>query len=235
MVVSPITDRCSKAFEKKTHAVIGISPFNSYFTESRIRHLAQWGLTTFASIHIFVPDEPSSYTLEALGYSPIKAARKARRQANYLHNKIRRALDGLVQSHDEIDDILLNWARLNGISAYRHKLAECTEQFHLDAQFRDGCLQSSRWVLANHTENDGAISDDALQIAANYLLTELPLFVDSVGILGQSASVFCYHQCPPFLQQLYEGRFVLTVSRDQGFALLPSLNGDSAVLSRSTE
>ncbi len=235
MVVSPLTDQCSTAFDKKTHAVIGVSPFNSYFSESRIRHLAKWGFATFTSIHIFVPDEPSSYALEALGYSPTKAARKARRQANYLHNKIRRALDGLVESHDDIDDIIMNWGRLNNIPAYRHKLAECTERFHIDAQFRDGCLQCSRWVLARQTGNDGTFSDAALRIAANYLLAELPLFVDSVGILGQKASVFCYHQCDPFLQQLYEGRFELTVSRDQGFALLPSLNGDRVSVSRSTQ
>jgi len=36
MLANPVTLRCSELFDSRTHAVIGISPFNSYFSEMRI-------------------------------------------------------------------------------------------------------------------------------------------------------------------------------------------------------
>ena len=54
MLANPVTLRCSELFDSRTHAVIGISPFNSYFSEIRISELARWaraaGLTVEAMI-----------------------------------------------------------------------------------------------------------------------------------------------------------------------------------------
>ncbi len=223
MIAIPITDNCSRALTARSHAVLGISPFNSYFSEARITALAAWGIETFESVHLFVPDEPSAYTLEALGYPPAKAARKARRQANYLHNKIRRALTTLGASPGDIDEMVVNSERLDKNPQYCSKLEECVQLFEQDPDFRKGCIASSYWVLESQA-NAETFGDGSLRIAANYLLAEMPLFVDSVGILQQEASVFCYHQCIPFLQDLYRGRYQLRVSANQGFTILPTLD-----------
>ena len=223
MIASPVTDSCKRAYATKAHAVLGISPFNSYFSEDRIRRIAEWGIATFNAIHLFVPDKPSAYTLEALGYPPAQAARKARRQAKYLHNKIRRALGALDTSPGDIDEMILNSERLDKNPRYCSKLEECRQLFDQDPGFRKGCLASSYWVLENQA-NAKTLGHDSLRIAANYLLAEMPLFVDSVGILEQEASVFCYHECIPFLQDLFRGRYQLRVSANQGFTVLPTLD-----------
>lgn len=68
----PISENSRKIFEKKNHACLGISPFNSCFSEERIGTLAEWAMKEFETFHLFVPDIPSAFTLEALGYSQEK-------------------------------------------------------------------------------------------------------------------------------------------------------------------
>jgi len=67
MDINALTENCAKNFKRREHGCFGISPFNSYFSEDRIRELARWGTREFKSIHFFVPDVPSVYTLEAQG------------------------------------------------------------------------------------------------------------------------------------------------------------------------
>ena len=95
-----LTGNCARNFELREHCCFGISPFNSYFSEDRIRELARWGTREFKSIHFFIPDVPSVYTLEAQGYPREKAEWKARRQSQYLKNKIHRALISLSISDE---------------------------------------------------------------------------------------------------------------------------------------
>lgn len=219
----PLTHSCSDALSLGHHAVLGISPFNSYFSETRIQQLAAWGLRHFASIHLFVPDVPAAYTLEALGYAPNKAAKKARRQANYLRNKILRALALLDLTPEQTAEMMIFSDRLVTNTSYQHKLHVCEQAYHTHASFRKACHEAARWVLQNHISSEASVTPAMLETAARYLLAELPLFIDSVSIFGQPTSVFCYHQSTAFLQQLYEGNFPVPVSPGQGFVRLAPL------------
>ena len=156
------------------------------------------------------------------GYPPEKAERKARRQANYLKNKIRRALAALGVSIADAGDMIVSSERLEGNERYRSKLEESRQVFAEDADFHRDCLASSSWVLENQS-NGKPVEGPSLRLAANYLLAEMPLFVDSVGILEQDASVFCYHRCIPLISDLYRGRYGLRPSVNQGFTVLPDL------------
>lgn len=102
-----MTKNCQAQLEKKTHVCFGVSPFNSYFSEERIAQLAGWGKNEFDSMQFFIPDIPSIYTLEAIGYEPEKAAWKARRQSQYLINKTVKALKSNGYSANQIEDMLL--------------------------------------------------------------------------------------------------------------------------------
>jgi len=63
MEVKPITSNCTNLYKEKTHVCFGISPFNSYFSDQKILELASWGKKEFESMHFFVPDIPSAYTV----------------------------------------------------------------------------------------------------------------------------------------------------------------------------
>ncbi len=224
MRVKPITENCRKNYNSRSHICFGISPFNSYFSEARIQSLCEWGLKNFASMHLFVPDVPSAYTMEALGYSSEKSAWKARRQSNYLHNKIFRVLKGLGVTGDAAFQMVLDWEKLSANPQYQYHLNEVHELFEIDADFKSICLEASRWVMERKIENIDLLSEQALALAVKYFLTEIPLFANTPDILGIESSVFCYHQVIPFLENLYQGKMAKKVSPAQGYVQLEPSN-----------
>ena len=58
-----LSPNCNSIYAEKEHVCFGISPFNSYFSEARIRELAIWGQSNFKAMHFFVPDVPAANTL----------------------------------------------------------------------------------------------------------------------------------------------------------------------------
>jgi cyclo(L-tyrosyl-L-tyrosyl) synthase len=211
---------CQAIFEKREHCCFGISPFNSYFSEEKITELARWGLSEFKSMHFFVPDVPAAYTLEAQGYSREKAEWKARRQSQYLKNKIRRALANLSISDDQASEMIVDWERLNSNSDYTSLLNEVTELFESNDEFQKDCLEASHWVMNQKVEDTLALTDDKLRLAVKYFLSEIPLFAATAEILGKSSSVFCYHQRVKFLERFYDGALSFSPSCSQGFVVL---------------
>lgn len=222
MNTAPLSEICRQNFHLRTHACFGISPFNSYFSEERIRDLAIWGKKEFGAMHFFVPDVPSSYTLEALGYTPEKAAWKARRQCQYLHNKIHRALASIGLSDVEACGMVLNWETLSINQRYVALYNEVRARFDADLTFQSDCVEASRWVLERRVPEGQTLTQEMLRSAVRYLLTEIPLFLDTAGIVGKEASVFCYHQRVQFLDSLFNRKLPIRPSLGQGFVVIES-------------
>ncbi|MGE4107358.1 MAG: tRNA-dependent cyclodipeptide synthase [Bacteriovoracia bacterium] len=217
----PLTENCKRVYDSKEHVCFGISPFNSYFSERRLRDLAHWGRSHFQSMHFFVPDVPAAYTLEALGYTPERAAWKARRQANWLRNKIIRSLISLSFTHHESEKMVLDWEKLVSISRFQEIYREIQGLFRKDSAFRGACIEASHWILEKRVADTLALTDEALLRAVEYFLAEIPLFLDAASILNQKASVFAYHQSIPFLENLYRNQFFCQVpSERQGYVIL---------------
>lgn len=206
-----VTGRCSRLWREGATALIGISPFNSYFSEKRIVELVRHCGKAGRPVVIFVPDDVTRYTLQARGYSKSQAARKTRRQVNYLRNKIRRATAGT-------DVTVYGCAELDELPAYRRIHDEFCELFGVNSTFRRGCLQTTRWVL--QAAADDPVSDIAALLGARYFLAELPLFVRATDILGIDKVVFIYHQCPDFVASLYQDPERRGLSAGQGFGIL---------------
>lgn len=219
--MKPVSNLCGSIFEERHHGVIGVSPFNSYFSEDRLRSLFAWAHHTFESFHVFVPDEATRYTLEASGYCEHSARKKSRRQARTLLNKIRRALTSACCDTD-MSRVLTN-AVLDENAAYRSLLARVEERFACDADFRRQALECSKWVLEARTQDPNEIDDAALFHAVRYFLLEMPLFMDSAAITGKTSSVFCYQQCPSILQALYRNRSHGLIAERQGFLIVDEL------------
>ncbi len=227
MLMKPVTENCAKNLNFGAHVCFGISPFNSYFSEARIQELASWGKKEFDTMHFFVPDIPSAYTLEALGYSPEKAAWKARRQAQYLHNKIHRALSNIGYPSLDAYAMILNWEKLSANEAYTSLHATILETFEKDLSFHQVCLEASRWVLEKRVPDTQTLSREALSSAVRYLLTEIPLFLDTASIVGKDSSVFCYHQEVAFIADLFHGKLPVSPSPKQGFVVVEPIQNST--------
>lgn len=205
MRINYAAEQCKSVYQGRHHAVIGISPFNSYFSEEQIAYIFRWASNQFDSVQLYVPDEPTVYTLLALGYEEKKAVKKARRQCNYLKNKIHRALSQFDIDESELASSLVCHSDLIKNEVFKEKYNWCCERFEVDPVFREGCLSSSRWVLSNQLQKAQQPTVEMLQIAVKYFLAELPLFLWSPEILDKPSAVFCYHQCPSFLKELFNG------------------------------
>lgn len=219
--MQPVSQLCADIYAKRQHAIIGVSPFNSYFSEKRLTELFTWADETFEAFHIFVPDDATKYTLEAVGYAPARASKKARRQCRYLLNKIERALANIAYDLDM--SLLLNGEALLKNARYLDLRTQAERKFASDTTFRRQCLECSRWVLQSQVDNVECIDDTALMHAVKYLLAEMPLFMDSASIVGTRSSVFCYHQCPTTLKALYEDRSSSLVDKRQGFLIVDEM------------
>jgi cyclo(L-tyrosyl-L-tyrosyl) synthase len=208
MQAQGITNACSEVWARGATALIGISPFNSYFDEERIRQLLTACSAGGREVIAFIPDDVTTHTLEARGYPPPKAARKTRRQVQYLRNKIARAADGTPPP-------ILGCVELDALAPYRKRRAELADRFEHDAAFREGCLSTTRWVLAAGPGD--TVCESATQHGVQYLLAELPMFLHAPEIVGRDAVAFVYHQCPEFVRDLFSGTHGPVVGDGQAF------------------
>ncbi|NEO35291.1 MAG: tRNA-dependent cyclodipeptide synthase [Moorea sp. SIOASIH] len=213
--VYPITKNCQLLYERGEHALLGISPFNSYFSEKNIAILSNWAMKNFKSFNFFIPDEPYVYTLMALGYDKVKAIKKSKRQANYLKNKCLRALTGLDLSTNEAEALILDFRYLNKNKNYLSALKFYEDKYANDSEFRINCIETSKQVVETRTY----LSYDRLEIAVKYLLAELPLFFNSVSILGKKEGVFCYRYCPLLIQTVFEKKNGMVLN-NQGYLII---------------
>ena len=102
--------------EKRPFALIGISPFNSYFSTEKILEIFEWINTQYTDFAVFIPDQISKYTYEALGYKESRVHQKIRKQDNYTINKINNTLLYFYQKNP--DKSIIN---IHSISQLREK------------------------------------------------------------------------------------------------------------------
>lgn len=206
--------------KKEPFALIGISPFNSYFSTEKILKICEWINSRYNDFAIFIPDEISRYTFEALGYTESRIGRKIKKQDNYTLNKTYTALSYFYNNHPQKKDQI----RVHTISQLKHEKSFqdiyhiYSHKFVSDKQFRQNCLEVTEWVLLNNNAKDHKIEEFHKNIAAQYFLTELPILTNATNILKVESCDFVYHSIPKFLKQLYLSKEI--VSSKQKFLIL---------------
>ncbi|MEG8281248.1 tRNA-dependent cyclodipeptide synthase [Streptomyces sp. AHA2] len=215
VTIRPLTDQCSRVYERREHALFGMSPCNSYFSKDRIRRMLQWGLQEFESVHVFLPDYATRFTFLALGYEQRAAEKKARTETNALRNRIKRALRSLGVV--DTDALIIDWNRIREEPAYLTLLARAEETFETDTAFRRACLDASREVI-KHQRLRGRMPEEArLRIAVRYVLLKMPTFLDTAAIIGARSSVRCYHRPAAMDRALFAHRYSLVPAAHQGY------------------
>lgn len=203
VLVTPhlISSLSREIYSKREHVLLGISPFNSYFSEEMIGHWIKWAQSSFSSFNIFVPDTLPIYTFLALGYNESKAQSKAKRQAAYLKNKIVRALLKLGFTDSDLDNLLIDMSFLEKNDSYNQLKKMCYDLYKNNSTFQNECDQCTGWVLNGHPVKE--LNQDRVNMAVYYILDEMPLFMNTPSILNKSSSLFSYHQTPKILNYLY--------------------------------
>lgn len=182
------------------HALVGVSPFNSYYSEERLEKIFHWALCNFKTVHAFLPDEVSVYNLQAVGYPYETARRKARKQDCAMRNKIMKAFQRLGFSPSAAHHKILPLSLLRTRSQYQTVYQQCIELFERDPAFRADCFEAAHEVLVKKTKGPLAIAP--LRLAVDYILAELPVWFNTPSLTGVSASAMIYHNLSPAWKNL---------------------------------
>ncbi len=208
------------SLEKRPFALIGISPFNSYFSVEKILEIFEWINRQYDDFAVFIPDQISKYTYEALGYEESRTHQKIRKQDNYTISKINKALSLFYQNYPDKSKINIHSiSQLRQKRSYQELYEMYYKLFTKDKEFRQNCLDMTEWVLLNNTKDkEIKIEDSQKNIAVQYFLLELPVMTHSTDILNLKSCDFVYHMIPKFLKQLYHSKDL--VSPTQNFLVL---------------
>lgn len=214
LAIIPIT------LEKRPFALIGISPFNSYFSAEKILEIFEWVNRQYTEFAVFVPDQISKYTYEALGYKESRTHQKTRKQDNYTINKINNALLCFYQNYPDKGKISIHSiSQLRKKQSYQDLYIKYSDLFNKDKRFRQNCLDMTEWVLLNTSKDKNVkIEESQKNIAVQYFLLELPIMTHSTNILELESCDFVYHTIPKFLKHLYYDKKL--VSPTQNFLVL---------------
>ncbi len=218
--INCISNETPSIFERREHVLLGISPFNGYFTEDNITTLIEWGLKEFSEINVFIPDTLPLYNFLALGYSKEKAIYKVKRQANYLRNKVLRSFLNLGYDKKKSENLIINMEFLENNPNYIKIRDYCYTLYDNNVIFRNKCLQCTEWILQGYSQQLNHNNTSDSKLAVNYLLKEMPLFLNTPIILDVPSSIFVYHQTPNLLLDLFSNKLELGSDLNQGFMQL---------------
>lgn len=215
----PIGSSSAKLFKEGEHALIGISPFNGYFSAEKIKLIIKWTKEHFKSFTVFYPDTLSAHTLAPMGYTKEKIAEKVKRADINITNKIKNALTELEYSDSEIQRILVKFTQIQEHPRYLELLKTFKYKFEHDKEVRDLCINLAEAVVKNNGK-DVVADQEKIDEAAMYIIKECSFLLDIPTIFNVNSAVFIYHDV--FIMSLLERMRLL--------ARLENINQGSLVL-----
>ena len=222
----PLSGSCESIAGNGHHALVAVSLFNSYYNWPRVQELIEWARGRFSNFHVPVFDAPHAYTLAASGYTVDRAVRRALEEGRRMHRKLQNFL--LDRGEQEQADRILTWSNLSSNPRYQTLSLSVERAFHSDARFREACLDmAAQFVKGRCLENSSdrpdatsyGVASDTL-VSVRYLLSELPLFMDTAGILGVQSSTFCYHRSYEFYERFFNHEFSIGPMQGQAFLVV---------------
>ncbi|MEU3775783.1 tRNA-dependent cyclodipeptide synthase [Streptomyces sp. NPDC032472] len=222
--VEPYTPHCQVIADERAHAVIGISPGNSYFSAQRVQDLALWGLENFDQVDLIYTDLYVAEMYEALGYTEDDARRKAVKNLRGVRAKVTAA----VAETDPTGERLRGrpMSALRDIPAYRRIHTDLTARLDTDPAFRETCNALVDIFLSSKVLDGKTPTERQRQVCIDYVSAEAPLFLDTPAIMGVPSSLNCYHAALPMADLLYSRGAGLRASRNQGHAIVTPAEGD---------
>ncbi|MER6996861.1 tRNA-dependent cyclodipeptide synthase [Streptomyces sp. NPDC000410] len=223
--VQPYTEHCQVICAAGDHAVIGVSPGNSYFSAQRVTDLARWGLAHFEQVDFVYTDLHVAEMYAASGYDPDDARRKAVKNIRGVRAKVTNAVEAVdpggtrLRAHAMSD--------FTGNPAYREIHAHLQELLETDEEFRATCDKLVDAFLSSKVLDGKPATALQREVCTKYVCAEAPLFLDTPAILEVPSSLNCYHQLLPMAELLYSRGAGLRASRNQGHAIVTPAEGDS--------
>ncbi|SDP11865.1 cyclo(L-leucyl-L-leucyl) synthase [Actinopolyspora xinjiangensis] len=219
--IEPCTDNCRKLVNNPYHLLIGVSPFNSRFSDTYIAKLVRWASTITSNFDVLLAGEEASLLLQATG----TPAGRARRKAREAISRNRRSAQRALRIHSPWSGARIHtFSDFMNFDSYQHSRRWIEHVFENDASFRKACTDMSRQAvhgrLASLGNETTEVTNEQARKAVPYVLAELPFFLDTPSILGVSESVLLYHRPWPLGERIFSGEFPVSISQKQGYAVI---------------
>jgi cyclo(L-tyrosyl-L-tyrosyl) synthase len=201
-----------KYLQSDALGIIGISPFSSFFTYENILTVTKLVHDNCFKYKIFIPDLPTVYSLQSMGYEEEKAKKKASKQCRYLKNKCEKALHA-INRHVESNTIV-DYDHLLKNPVFQEKLNELIILYNVNKAFSEACDSFSEEFLTNK----GIVASKvAIRFSSMYLIYELPMFIYADQLFDSKYSFFMYPNCPSFVRDILKEALIIGVSSEQDF------------------
>jgi cyclo(L-tyrosyl-L-tyrosyl) synthase len=189
----------AKVIPKGEHALVAVSPCNSYFSIKNMEALFNWTHENFHDFNVFITDGASVFNFIALGYDKKLALKKTKKNDSGLKCKVIRSLTNIGFSTDDSRKKILFLSHLSKTDRYIKMYNYYMHIFQSNTSFRNDCLGATKTMLLERMED---VSDDAANLAVKYLLAELPLWLDSPSVLGIESSSIIYKELSFFWERI---------------------------------
>ncbi|MFC8915816.1 tRNA-dependent cyclodipeptide synthase [Streptomyces sp. NPDC047821] len=214
----PYTAHCQVICAEGAHAVIGVSPGNSYFSAQRVTDLARWGTAHFDQVDFVYTDLHVAEMYEASGYTADDARRKAVKNLRGVRAKVTNAVAAVDPDGRRLRAHPMSAFQDN--PAYRALHDHLLRRLDVDAEFRATCEALIDAFLSSKVLGGRTATERQRAVCLEYVCAEAPLFLDTPAILGVPSSLNCYHQLLPMAELLYSRGSGLRASRNQGHAIV---------------
>lgn len=222
--IEPLSQNCQRIFERRNHILIGISPFNSRFSEEYIYRLIEWSIKEFKDVSVLLAGNEAANLLEALGTSRVKAERKVRKEVN----RNRRFAERALKAHGGNPEAIYTFSDFLTQPVYCDMRTKIEESFLHQPNFQNACLEMSHTAIvgrASGTNMDiSVITSEMLHNAVQYVLAELPFFIGAPNILGIQETVLAYHKPWKLGEQIKDEQFSIRMQQNQGYITVDEIH-----------
>lgn len=215
--VEPLTENCQAVCARGEHALVGVSPGNSYFSEERLTDLLGWAASLFRRVDVMIPDSAQLHTWLALGYAPGKARRKAYGEASRIYNRVTRAWQA-IGAPEDVEFGLHRLSEIEVRPAYRSLLRKSEDAVDDDPETRESYYRVVRQVLRNHLHGMEPTEAQTAE-AARYLIAETPFLTHTPQVMEVDSSTAIYQHRVEFIDRIYAGQTPLSRHEHQAFVV----------------
>lgn len=206
---------------RRHHVWLGISLGNRYFTAAHVGGYVGWALVhTKGRVLIVIGDALQAINIEILdSRTPHHALKRAMKLGDARHAEIS-ALVATLPAADQARVRVAHFAEVTAAETYRRNLEAIGEAYRGHAGFRAHVQAMVRAGRPDHADKIAHLPEDKLDRLAEYILKELPLYVDGVEV-GDGAG----GETEPFTLSLYPARTQLDelVTGLHGGTLFPEI------------
>lgn len=191
----------------RTHNIwIGISFGNKYFTKERVKKYIKWALNyTKNNVLVVVADYINAINLEVLdNRTPAAALNKALRLGEEKYNELRGIIDELP-AEQKAKVKLVRWKDSVNQNSYKKNFAIIKKEFQENKDFHDYIIEIITNGRSDRASRLDKLSEEKMDRLADYILNELPHFVDGVQTYNEQVYTLLLYPGLSGLDTLFKG------------------------------